>query len=103
MDELAIIKKAFRDELSKIAAVRTGSMPSSAATVAGKTRWLGNSFKSLRPRNLMRKTGGVVSARAKTLGTMGMTAGLLGVYGVHKANQAVQDYRVGKAMRERRG
>ena len=103
MDQVELIKRAFRDELSKIAKVRTGSMPSSAATVAGKTNWLGNSYKSLRPRNLMKIGAMVAGIKPKVLGTMGVSAGLMGAYGVHKAEQAVDDYKTGKTIRERRG
>ena len=103
MDQVALIKRAFRDELSKIAMVRSGSMPMTAKNMAGVSNHKKtNKNKSLRPRNLMKKAGAGTLVKAKALGAMGVSAGLMGAYGVHKVEQAVDDYKTGKSIRERR-
>jgi hypothetical protein len=104
MDQGELIKRAFRDELSKIAMVRSGSMPMTAKNMAGVSNHKkANKNKSLRPRNLMKIGAIVAGIKPKALGAMGVSAGLMGAYGVHKAEQAVDDYKTGKTIRERRG
>lgn len=92
-------RNAFSDELEKIGfgLLRSGSMPQSAQTVAGKTRFLGAVRKTVRPRNLM-KTSGVGSKLLLSAGTVAGTAGSLGVM---KAKKQLDDQRLGR-MQERR-
>jgi hypothetical protein len=87
---------ALRDELEKISAVRIGRTPMLASTAARQTgaavKGLGKFFK-----NAAAPAGrfGAKSILAAT-GT-GMA---LGAFGLHKGKKAVQDYQVGRAMRQ---
>lgn len=88
MDYLSALRAGFSDELEKIAAVRLGRPPFTAATMA--------KAKKLTKKGVLTKLS---APSKKTLALIGGSA-VAGGYVTHKGKQAVDDYRTGRAMRK---
>lgn len=96
MDLTDVTKRAFEDELAKIAAgwTRSGRTPFTMKTLAGKA---GRFSKPKRA--TMVKTSTVPRFTTKQLLTAAGTGAVTGIYGHHQAKKAVRDYQVGREIR----
>lgn len=98
MNIVEATKRAFRDELAKIAGdVRSGAIPFSPETLAGKVRYTGAVRKTVRPRNLMKAV--TASVKQNLLFGAGVTTGAVGAAGAIKARQRLDDERLARMRR----
>ena len=103
--DIAII--AFRDELEKISAVRTGRMPVSVANaLRGRGPLMrGRGMESLlkavpQPKTVLSAAAPAGRFGAKSIGAAAVAGAGLGIYGQHKAKKLYNDYQTGRAMRQ---
>jgi hypothetical protein len=88
VDLIEIMHRGFEDELSKIAGwSRAGRRPLRAATLLAK-------------RATMTKVSGYGDSNTRKLLTAAGVGGVTALVGVHKGKKAIDDYRLGRAMRK---
>lgn len=103
MDILDATKRAFRDELAKIANVRSGAIPFSPDTLAKKVQYTGAVRKTVRPRDFMREVPTVKTSSAGQAIRFGagVATGTAGALGAVKLRKKMDDERLKRMQGQR--